>query len=68
MCVRVRACVHACVCVRARADPIILVFAPGIEYGMYLNIAVIVMCFVASDMMSLSLTFLFVLSYCKAQI
>ena len=35
VCMRVCVCVcmHACVCVRACADPIILVFVPGVEYA-----------------------------------
>ena len=62
-CVRVCACMHACV--HVCADPITLVFVPGVDYGllcvynvmselfegMYLNIVVIVMCFVASVML-----------------
>ena len=62
-------CVCVCVCVRARGhtDHIILVFVPGVRYGflcvynvvwelskgMYLNIVVIITCFVASVMLSL---------------
>ena len=60
-------CVCVCVCARARADPIILVFVPGVEYrflcvynvmselskGMCLNIVVIISCFVASVKLSL---------------
>ena len=63
LCVCVRACVRACM--HARADPITLVFVPGVDYGllcvynvmselfegMHLNIVVIVMCFVASVML-----------------
>ena len=69
VCVRVCVCVCVCVCVyvcaRARADPIIMVFVLGVEYGflcvynvmwelfegMYYDI-VIVTCFVASFMLS----------------
>ena len=65
VCVCVRVCV--CACVRARADPIILVFVPGVWIslcvhcdvkvveGMYLNIAVIITRFIASVMLSLSI-------------
>ena len=58
-----------CMCARARAraDPIMMVFVPGVEYGflrvynvtweffegMYLNIVVIVMSFVANVTLSL---------------
>ena len=58
---------------RVRADPIILVFASGVEYGflcvysvmwelfegMYLTIVVIVTCFVASVMLFLLIDFFF---------
>ena len=60
VCVHVRVCVCVCVCVQAHADPIIWVFVSGVEYGnvrvtegMYLNIVIIVMCFVASAVLSL---------------
>ena len=61
MCAYMHACA-ACVCVQAHADPIMLVFVPGVEYGFlcvynviwelfegtHLNIVVIITCFVAS--------------------
>ena len=73
---RARVCVCACVCLcvcgrgggmRACADPIIMVFVRGVEYGylcvynvmreshegMYLNIVLIVTCFIASVTLSL---------------
>ena len=66
VCMRVCVCVYVCVCVCVWcADPIILVFVPGVQFGflciqcdvrvvggMYLNIVVIAMCFVASVMLS----------------
>ena len=73
VCVCVFVCVCVCVCVLVhvcvRADPIILVFVPGVEYGFLcvynvmwglfegicLNIVVIVTCFVASVMLYLLL-------------
>ena len=64
-----RPCARArvCVCVRVRADPVIMVFLPGVEYGFlcvynvmsdlfegtYSNIFVIVTCFVVSVILSL---------------
>ena len=76
-----------CMCARARAraDPIMMVFVPGVEYGflrvynvtweffegMYLNIVVIIMGFVASVTLSFLINvvflFCFVRSYCKAR-
>ena len=67
VCVCLCTCVCVCVCVWC-ADPIILMFVPGVEYGflcvynqcdvrvvggMYMNIVVTVVCFVASVMLSL---------------
>ena len=60
-CARARACVcsRVRVCVRARADPIVTMFAPGVECGflrvyndMYLNIVIIVTYFVGHVMLS----------------
>ena len=64
VCVYIRVCVCVCVCVWC-ADPIILVFVPGVQFGflciqcdvrvvggMCLNIVVTVVCFVASVMLS----------------